>query len=378
MRWLPAVPATCRRSSGRGSAATSTRGYGRAVGAPRRHPAAVPVALTVDDDRDDVWRRGRGGAAADARRLARLEQTPRRAWRRTQERRRTSASVGSRRAIRCLGVPGTLYITGDAEADGLLNHDGTALLIGMLLDQQVPMEWAFAGPATLRRRLGHLDASRIAAMDVDDFVAVCCEKPAIHRFPAALGRRIHALCEILVRTTAATATNLWIGVVQGGELYRRLRALPGYGDEKARIFVAILGKTQGVTPEAGGRPLDGSVTTCRGRSPTSPAPSHSPGCASGSGPRRRPGGTSRTGRRLRPLTATGSGPAPVGHPGGPSRAATRPAASRTPSTSRSSSCTSNQTRTPSTAPTSGKTMNTHSCVTASRRRTPPSRCCGPG
>ena len=108
-------------------------------------------------------------------------------------------------------MPGTLYITGDAEADGLLNHDGTALLIGMLLDQQVPMEWAFAGPATLRRRLGHLDAERIAARDVDG----------------------------------------------GAELYRRLRALPGYGDEKARIFVAILAKTQGVTPagwqEAAGR-----------------------------------------------------------------------------------------------------------------------------
>ena len=80
-------------------------------------------------------------------------------------------------------------------ADGLLNEDGTALLIGMLLDQQVPMEWAFAGPATLRTRLGHLDARRIAAMDVDAFVAVCATKPAIHRFPAVDGaphpRRLH-------------------------------------------------------------------------------------------------------------------------------------------------------------------------------------------
>jgi uncharacterized HhH-GPD family protein len=145
-------------------------------------------------------------------------------------------------------VAGTLYITGDPDADGLLNHDGTALLIGMLLDQQVPMEWAFAGPATLRRRLGHLDATGIAEMDVEDFVAVCCEKPAIHRFPAALGRRIHALCEVLVRDHGGRGDGVWTGVPDGDELYRQLRALPGYGDEKARIFVAILGKTQGVTP----------------------------------------------------------------------------------------------------------------------------------
>ncbi len=94
-------------------------------------------------------------------------------------------------------MPGTLYITGDADADRLLNADGNALLIGMLLDQQVPMEWAFAGPATLKQRLGHLDPKKIAAMDVDDFVAVCCEKPAIHRFPAAMGRRIRAMCAVV-------------------------------------------------------------------------------------------------------------------------------------------------------------------------------------
>jgi len=154
-------------------------------------------------------------------------------------------------------VPGTLYITGDADADGLLNSDGTALLIGMLLDQQVPMEWAFTGPATLRRRLGHLDAARIAAMAQDDFVAVCCAKPAIHRFPASLGRRIHDLCGVIAAQYDGTGANVWAGVDDGAELYRRLRTLPGYGEEKSRIFVAILGKTQGVTPpgwrEAAGR-----------------------------------------------------------------------------------------------------------------------------
>jgi uncharacterized HhH-GPD family protein len=145
-------------------------------------------------------------------------------------------------------MAGTLYITGDAAADDLLNHDGTALLVGMLLDQQVPMEWAFAGPATLHRRLGHLDASRIAAMDVDELVAVCTAKPAIHRFPAAMGRRIHELCTVLAAHYGGEGTNVWSGVATGPELYRRLRALPGYGDEKAKIFVALLAKTQGVAP----------------------------------------------------------------------------------------------------------------------------------
>ena len=90
-------------------------------------------------------------------------------------------------------------ITGDAEADLLLQDDPAALLIGMLLDQQVPMEWAFKGPMTLRERLGgRLDPAEIAAMDSEDFVAVCAEKPAIHRFPASMGRRIHELCDVLV------------------------------------------------------------------------------------------------------------------------------------------------------------------------------------
>ena len=143
-------------------------------------------------------------------------------------------------------MPGTLYITGDAAADKLLNTDANALLIGMLLDQQVPMEWAFAGPATLKQRLGHLDPTKIAALDVEEFVAICCEKPAIHRFPGSMGKRIHAVCEALVADYRGNAANIWKGVDDAGEVYRRLRALPGYGDEKSKIFVAILAKTQGV------------------------------------------------------------------------------------------------------------------------------------
>jgi len=145
-------------------------------------------------------------------------------------------------------MAGTLYITGDTSADKLLNTNANALLMGMLLDQQVPMEWAFAGPATLKKRLGHLDPKKIAAMDVDDFVAVCCEKPAIHRFPASMGKRLHELCVVLSDQYRGSAANIWKGVDSGDELYRRLRALPGYGDEKSKIFIALLAKTQGVQP----------------------------------------------------------------------------------------------------------------------------------
>ncbi|MDO8364849.1 MAG: HhH-GPD-type base excision DNA repair protein [Actinomycetota bacterium] len=149
---------------------------------------------------------------------------------------------------------GTIHITGDDAADRLLNTDGTALLVGMLLDQQVPMEWAFAGPSTLSRRLGdgtgkRLDAGRIAAMPVDDFVAICCTKPAIHRFPASMGRRVHELCCVLAAEYRGNGQHVWRGVATGAELLGRLRALPGFGPEKAQIFVAVLGKRMGVQPQ---------------------------------------------------------------------------------------------------------------------------------
>lgn len=143
-------------------------------------------------------------------------------------------------------MTGTLYITGDERADALLNSDANALVIGMLLDQQVPMEWAFAGPATLLDRLGHLDPALIASMDVDDFVTVCCEKPAIHRFPASMGKRIHQLCIALVDDHDGDAANIWRDQTDAQAVGKRLKALPGYGDEKTKIFLAILAKTQGV------------------------------------------------------------------------------------------------------------------------------------
>lgn len=146
-------------------------------------------------------------------------------------------------------MTGTLFITGDERADALLNADGTALLVGMLLDQQVPMEWAFTGPYTLQQRLGHLDPRRIAALDEEVFVTVCCDKPAIHRFPASMGRRVHALCAALEERFDGRGDAVWADVAEGAELYARLRSLPGFGDEKARIFVALLAKRFGVRPD---------------------------------------------------------------------------------------------------------------------------------
>lgn len=140
-------------------------------------------------------------------------------------------------------------ITGDTGADLLLEHDPLALLIGMLLDQQVPMEWAFKGPATLRERLGGvLDAGAIAAMDQEDFVGICAQKPAIHRFPAAMGRRIHELCGVVADRYDGDASQVWDGLEDAEELRQRLRQLPGYGEEKTKIFIAILAKRLGITP----------------------------------------------------------------------------------------------------------------------------------
>jgi uncharacterized HhH-GPD family protein len=146
-------------------------------------------------------------------------------------------------------APAPLYITGREDADRLLNTDPLALLIGMLLDQQVPMEWAFAGPATLRDRLGgRLDAAAIAAMDPDEFLTAAKGPPAIHRFPGSMAKRIQALCAAVVEDYDGDGANVWHGVTSADELLARLKRLPGYGDEKARIFVAILAKRFGVTP----------------------------------------------------------------------------------------------------------------------------------
>jgi len=140
-------------------------------------------------------------------------------------------------------------VTGDPEADRLLAENPLALLIGMLLDQQVPMEWAFRGPFTLRQRLEGLDATAIAAMSPDALEAVFRAKPALHRFPGSMAKRTHALCQHLVDEYGGDAGAVWRGVTSGDELYARLVALPGFGPEKAKIFQALLAKRLEVRPD---------------------------------------------------------------------------------------------------------------------------------
>ena len=143
----------------------------------------------------------------------------------------------------------TFFMTGDPEADGLLASEPLALLIGMLLDQQVPMEWAFGSPARLKVRLGgELDAVRIAAMDPGELEGAFRGPPALHRFPGSMAKRTQALCVALVDGYGGRAEALWEDAGTGAELLRRRKALPGFGDEKARIFLAVLGKRLGVRP----------------------------------------------------------------------------------------------------------------------------------
>ena len=144
----------------------------------------------------------------------------------------------------------TFPVTGVDDADRLLVTEPLALLLGMLLDQQVPMEFAFLAPFRLKERLGGgpLDAADIAAMSEEQIDALFRERPALHRFPGSMGKRAHQLCQVLVDEYGGDAAKIWKGVRSGDELYRRLRALPGFGDEKARIFVALLAKRMGVRP----------------------------------------------------------------------------------------------------------------------------------
>ncbi len=143
-----------------------------------------------------------------------------------------------------------LFLTGNPEADALLTADPSALLIGMVLDQQVPMEKAFSGPAVIAERMGgRFDVRAIAEADPDQFAAVCAERPAVHRFPGAMAKRVQATCRILLERYDADAANLWTGVTAGAELRDRIAALPGFGPQKAAIFTALLGKQCGVQPQ---------------------------------------------------------------------------------------------------------------------------------
>jgi uncharacterized HhH-GPD family protein len=138
----------------------------------------------------------------------------------------------------------------DADADALLDRDPLALLIGMLLDQQFPMERAFAGPGLIAQRLGvsELDARELAAYDPEALVQIFRGPPAVHRYPGSMAGRVQALAAAVVEQYDGDASRIWSGVEDGRELFRRLAALPGYGTQKAQIFTALLGKQRGVTP----------------------------------------------------------------------------------------------------------------------------------
>ena len=140
-----------------------------------------------------------------------------------------------------------LHFTGDPEADRLLVAEPLALLIGFALDQQVPVQKAFSGPMELRRRIGHLDAARIAAMDPADLDAAFRERPALHRFPSAMARRVQELCAAIVRLYGGNASRVWTDAADGPDLRRRLLALPAFGPMKADGVTAILAHRLGLS-----------------------------------------------------------------------------------------------------------------------------------
>lgn len=145
----------------------------------------------------------------------------------------------------------TMRLAQQPEADALLGRSPLAALVGMLLDQQVPMEWAFSGPYTIATRMGadDLDAHAIAAQDPEAFAALLSEKPAVHRYPGSMAKRVQQLCAYLVEHYDGDAEAIWRGVGTGDELLKRLKELPGFGEQKAQIFLALLGKQLGVRPK---------------------------------------------------------------------------------------------------------------------------------
>lgn len=157
-----------------------------------------------------------------------------------------------------------LSLAQDPEADALLTDSPLALLIGMVLDQQIPLEWAFKGPFTLTQRLGRdLDATDIASRDPEQLAKAFATPPALHRFPGSMAGRVQEMCRVIVDEYGGDPTAIWSDVATGAELLKRIEALPGFGKQKAKIFVALLGKQLGVRPKgwreaAGEFGVDGS------------------------------------------------------------------------------------------------------------------------
>jgi uncharacterized HhH-GPD family protein len=147
-------------------------------------------------------------------------------------------------------VPKTLCLAQNPEADRLLTESPLALLIGLVLDQQIPLEWAFTGPLTLTQRLGRdLDAADLAGRDPDALAKVFATPPALHRFPGSMAGRVQEMCRHLVEQYDGDAARVWTGAADGKDLLKRIQALPGFGVQKAKIFVALLGKQYGVRPK---------------------------------------------------------------------------------------------------------------------------------
>lgn len=142
-----------------------------------------------------------------------------------------------------------IHITGDEAADQVLTENPFALLVGMMLDQQFPMEHAFRGPAKVLDRFGSLDPAKIAAADPVEFASLCAIPPAVHRFPGSMAARLQALAALVVEEYDGDAARLWREASDGKELLRRMTSLPGFGKQKAQIFVALLAKQVGVRPE---------------------------------------------------------------------------------------------------------------------------------
>jgi uncharacterized HhH-GPD family protein len=150
------------------------------------------------------------------------------------------------RAHECETGGMSLHITGDETADRLLTDDPLALLIGMLLDQQVAMETAFAGPLKISERAGTLDAAAIATFDPEAFTELFKATPAVHRFPGSMAARVQSLCAAVQEDWGGDASGIWRdGDPDGATVLKRLKALPGFGEQKAKIFLALLGKQYG-------------------------------------------------------------------------------------------------------------------------------------
>jgi len=142
----------------------------------------------------------------------------------------------------------TIHITGDERADQVLTDSPFALLCGMLLDQQFPMERAFAGPAKVLERFGSLEPAEIANAEPEQFASLCAEPPAVHRFPGSMAGRIQAVARIVVEQYDGQTERIWTEAADAQDLLRRMTSLPGFGKQKSQIFVALLAKQLGVRP----------------------------------------------------------------------------------------------------------------------------------